>query len=190
MRLQGAYSEEEDPRSVFRPTKRCQSDYKARVYVTHEGFSHMPWTIRMHWRSVAVLDVLHQGDTLQNMGPKEIMVGHGQDDALVSTDDGKILQTPADEYIDWCASAIKKAWEDRQEPVRPKELRALETLLHCSRQQLIRMAAYRGETLKLDEGYEWVCTSTIAEIDKDMVVQGYYHIIQTGEKREYGELHL
>jgi hypothetical protein len=52
------------------------------------------------------------------------------------------------------------------------------------------MAASRGETLKLDDIYEWVCTSTVAEIDKDMVVQGYYHIIQTGEKREYGELHL
>jgi hypothetical protein len=52
------------------------------------------------------------------------------------------------------------------------------------------MAASRGGTLKIDDGYEWVCTSTIAEIDKDMIVQGYFHIIQTGEKREYGELHL
>jgi hypothetical protein len=52
------------------------------------------------------------------------------------------------------------------------------------------MAASRGGTLKLDNRYEWVCTSTIAEIDKGIVVQGYYHIIQTGEKREYGELDL
>jgi hypothetical protein len=47
-----------------------------------------------------------------------------------------------------------------------------------------------GEHLKLDDTYEWVCTSTIAEIDKDTIVQGYYHIISTGEKREYGELQL
>jgi hypothetical protein len=116
----------------------------------------MPWPIRMHWRNVAVLDILHQGDTLQSMGDKEIMVGHGQHDDLVPTAYGKILQTPADEYIDWYASAIKKAWEDRPNPVRPKELRALETLLHCRRQQLIRMAASQGGTLKLDNGFELV----------------------------------
>jgi hypothetical protein len=94
-----------------------------------------------------------------------------------------------DHYIDWYVLTIKKAWEDRPEPlaVRPRDFRALEILLHCHRQQLIRMAASRGETLKLDDRYEWVCTYTIAEIDKDMVVQSYYHIIQTGEpeKRAY-----
>jgi hypothetical protein len=63
---------------------------------------------------------LHQGDTLQSMGTKEIMVGHGQHDELVSTAYGKELQTPADECIDWYASVIKKAWEDRPKPVRPK----------------------------------------------------------------------
>jgi hypothetical protein len=73
---------------------------------------------------------------------------------------------------------------------RPKQIRALETLLHCRRQQLIRMAASRRGTLKLDHIYEWVCSSNIAEIDKDMIVQGHYHIIPMGEKREYGELHL
>jgi hypothetical protein len=52
------------------------------------------------------------------------------------------------------------------------------------------MAASLGGTLKLDDSFEWVCTSTLAEIDKDAIVQGYYHIIPTGEKREYGELHL
>ena len=45
--IAGAYSEEGDPRSVFGPTKHDQSDYRARVYVTHEAFSHMPWPIRM-----------------------------------------------------------------------------------------------------------------------------------------------
>jgi hypothetical protein len=84
---------------------------------------------------------------------------------------------------------IKKAWEDRPKPAQLKELRALETLLHCSRQQLIREAASRGGTLELDDGFEWVCTSTIAEIHKNTVVQGYYHSTETGEKREYGELH-
>jgi hypothetical protein len=152
--IAGAYSEEEDPRSVFGPTKHGQSDHKARVYVTHEGFSDMPWPIRMHWCNVAILDILHQGDTLQSMGTKEIVVGHGQHDDLVSTAYGKILQTQADEYIDWYALAIKKAWEDRPNPVRTKELRALETLLHCSTQQLIRMAASRGGILKLDDGFD------------------------------------
>jgi hypothetical protein len=76
--IAGTYSKEEDQQSVFGPTKHGQSDYKARVYVTHEGFSHMHWTNRMHWRDVVVLDVLHQGDALQSMGTKEIMVGHGQ----------------------------------------------------------------------------------------------------------------
>jgi hypothetical protein len=91
---------------------------------------------------------------------------------------------------DWFASVIRKAWEDMPEQAQPKDIRALETLLHCLKQQLIRMAASRGGTLKLDNRYEWVCTSTIAEIDKDTMVQGYYHIIPTGEKREYAELHF
>jgi hypothetical protein len=60
------------------------------------------------------------------MGTKEIMVGHGQHDTLVSTAYGKILQDPADECIDWYASVIKKAWEDRPKPAQLKELRALE----------------------------------------------------------------
>jgi hypothetical protein len=54
------------------------------------------------------------------------MVGHGQHDTLVSTAYGKILQDPADECIDWYASVIKKAWEDRPKPAQLKELRALE----------------------------------------------------------------
>jgi hypothetical protein len=66
--IAGAYSEEEDPRSVFRPMKHDQSDYRARVYVTHEAFSHMQWPIRMNWRTVATMDILHQGDKLQSMG--------------------------------------------------------------------------------------------------------------------------
>jgi hypothetical protein len=37
----------------------------------------------MQWREVADLDVLHQGDTLQSMGSKEIMVGHGHHSMLV-----------------------------------------------------------------------------------------------------------
>jgi hypothetical protein len=72
----------------------------------------------------------------------------------------------------------------------PKKIRELETLLHCRRQQLIGMAASRGGTLKIDDAYERVCSSTIAEIDTDTIVQDYYHIIPTGEKREYGELLL
>jgi hypothetical protein len=118
------------------------------------------------------------------------MVGHGQHDTLVSTAYGKILQDPADECIDWYSSAIEKAWEDRQKPAQLKELRALETLLHCRRQRLIRKAASRGGTLELNNGFEWVCTSSIAEIDKNKVAQGCYHSTETGEKREYGELHL
>jgi hypothetical protein len=96
----------------------------------------------------------------------------------------------SDENIDWFALVIRKAWEDMPEQAQPKEILALETLSHCRRQQLIRMAASRGGTLKLDDTYEWVCTSTIVGIDMDTIVQGYYHIIPTDEKREYGELHL
>jgi hypothetical protein len=58
----------------------------------------MSWPIRMNWRTVATMDILHQGDILQSMGTKEIMLGHGQPDTLVSTAYGKILQ--ADECID------------------------------------------------------------------------------------------
>jgi hypothetical protein len=67
-----------------------------------------------------------------------------------------------------------QAWEDMPEQAQPKEIRALETFLHYRRQQpeLIRMAASRGGTLKFDDRYEWVCTSTIAEIDKDTIVSG------------------
>jgi hypothetical protein len=124
------------------------------------------------------------------MGSKEIIVGHGHHRMLVETAYDRILATMCDENIDWFASMIRKAWEDMPQQVQPKEILALESLLHCRRQQLIRMAASRGGTLKLDDTYEWVCTSTIAEIDKDTIVQGYYHIISTGEKREYGELQL
>jgi hypothetical protein len=144
----------------------------------------MPWPIRMNWCTVATIDILHQGDKHQSMGTKEIMVGHGQHDNLISTAYGKILQDPADECIDWYASVIKKAWEDRPKPAQLKELQALEKLLHCRRQQLIRKAASRGGTLELDNGFEWVCTSSIAEIDKNKVAQGYYHFTETGEKRE------
>jgi hypothetical protein len=158
-------------RSVFGPTKHGKSDYKARVYVTHEGFSDMPWPIRMHWCNVAILDILHQGDTLQSMGTKEIMVGHGQHDDLVSTAYGKILQTQADEYIDWYALAMKKAWEDRPNPVRTKELRAVETLLHCSTQQLIRMAASRGGILKLDDSFDG-CVHQISDDRRDRQAYG------------------
>jgi hypothetical protein len=68
--IAGAYSEEEDPPSVFGSTKRSQSDYKSRITVTHASdsgaYSHMHWETRMRWLDVAVLDasVLHPGDTL------------------------------------------------------------------------------------------------------------------------------
>jgi hypothetical protein len=61
----------------------------------------------------------------------------------------------ADENIDWFALVIKKAWEDMPRPAQTKKYRALETLLHYRRQQLIRMAASRGATLEVDNGYEW-----------------------------------
>jgi hypothetical protein len=44
--------------------------------------------------------------------------------------------------------------------------------------------------LKIDDDHGWISTSIIAEIDKNMIVQGYFHIIPTGDKRAYGELHL
>jgi hypothetical protein len=49
----------------------------------------MQWQFRMIWCTVATLDIVHQGDTLQSMGTKEIMVGHGQHGTLVSTAYGK-----------------------------------------------------------------------------------------------------
>jgi hypothetical protein len=55
--IAGAYSEEEDPRSTFGPTKRGQSDYKARVYMAHDAFSHMHWVNKVQWCDVAILDV-------------------------------------------------------------------------------------------------------------------------------------
>ena len=36
--IAGAYSEEEDPPSVFGSTKRSQSDYKSRITVTHDAY--------------------------------------------------------------------------------------------------------------------------------------------------------
>jgi hypothetical protein len=44
--------------------------------------------------------------------------------------------------------------------------------------------------LKIDDDHGWISTSIIAEIDKNMIVQGYIHIIPMGDKRAYGELHL
>jgi hypothetical protein len=44
--------------------------------------------------------------------------------------------------------------------------------------------------LKIDDDHRWISTSIIAEIDKNMIVQGYFHIIPTGDKRAYGELYL
>jgi hypothetical protein len=45
--IAGAYSEEEDPRSLFGPTKRSQSDYKSRVYVTHDAYSSQALSCRV-----------------------------------------------------------------------------------------------------------------------------------------------
>ena len=113
----------------------------------------MQWQIRMIWCTVATLDILHQGDTLQPMGTKKIMVGHGQHGTLVSTEYGKILQTPADECIEWYASVIKKLGKTGQHQSDRRS--ALETLLHCRRQQLIRMAASRGGTPASLAGVPW-----------------------------------
>jgi hypothetical protein len=72
--------------------------------------------------------------------------------------------------------------------IRPRDKRTLELLLHCRRQQLIRKAASREGALKIDDNHEWVCTSIIsADINK---VQGYFHIIPSGDKRIYGDAHL
>jgi hypothetical protein len=84
----------------------------------------------------------------------------------------------------------RKAWEDMcpscGPTIRPHDKRTLELLLHCRRQQL--KAASRGGALKIDDNHEWVSTSIIsANINK---VQGYFHIIPSGDKRVYGDAHL
>jgi hypothetical protein len=63
-------------------------------------------------------------------------VGHGYHRTLVETAYGRILVSMGDENIDWRASVIWKAWEDMPEQVQPKEIRALETLLHCRKNSL------------------------------------------------------
>jgi hypothetical protein len=45
---------------------------------------------------------------------------------------------------------IKKAWEDTPGKVQQGRAQALENLLHCSRQQLVRKAASQGGTLKIN----------------------------------------
>jgi hypothetical protein len=65
----------------------------------------------------------------------------------VSTAYGRILETMADENMEWYTSVIKKACEE--------------------------LGKAGNRSTGLDDRYEWVCTSTIAEIDKDMIVQDY-----------------
>jgi hypothetical protein len=141
--IAGVYSEEEDPRAVFGSLMGSQSNVKARIYVTQDGYDHMHWETRMRWLYVATVIELRQGDTFQSMGFKEIMVEHGHHYMLVETTYRKMLETMTDENIEWYTSVIKKAWEDRPRQAKPKEVWSLETLLHCSRQQLIRYSEWQ-----------------------------------------------
>jgi hypothetical protein len=140
---------EDDFRTYFRHDNTPAG--KANVYTTSKFLDQMHWGDRVRWRELPGITVLQPGEVIPRMRDMRIMVEQGYRNQLIMGAHNKMMQRTSDDMIIWLATVMSKAWSDDNDSFTPEvNEEALQRLMYCRRQQILRIAASQGGTLHID----------------------------------------
>jgi hypothetical protein len=107
------------------------------------------------------------------MGAMHMMVERDYNNQLFMGAYHRMMQTSNDDMIVWPVTVISKAWSDYNDSF---------TL-----EDNIPIRSHIGRS---SDDYKWVCITDVADIHTDTTAQGYFRILSSEDKREYGDAQL